>query len=176
MPPACLFGDQLDFLPDSVQEVCRNPKHKKHNNTFFESTLPFCTAKAKAWCLQHGRECVAKEADVHTTGPQCTDHSLLGKREGCDGTKARFALAWMCHRRTLREKVVVHENVVQYGDEPLMKYLGSYYLMIRLVLCPKKNLGWPVSRARQCVVMFRKDWLCMLMRTMGVPCNPTTAL
>eukprot|EP00969_Alexandrium_andersonii_P349690 15431618-Alexandrium_andersonii.AAC.2 len=110
-PPACLFGDQLDFLPDRLQAVARNTQHKNHTNAYFEKCLPYAPAKEKAWCLRHGKECSARAADWHTAGPHCTDHSSFGKGQKEEGGKARFALAWMGHRRTLLEQVVVHENV-----------------------------------------------------------------
>ena len=76
----------------------------------------------------------------------------MGKRDGMSGVSNQVYYTWIRQRMDMREVLVCHENVPQFGIEHLRADLGSLYEQERIVLSPHE-LGWPARRKRQFVVM-----------------------
>ena len=69
----------------------------------------------------------------------------------------------MILRLYLKDKIIVHENVVQMGIALLEELLGHMYIVWRIVICPT-SLGWQAKRDRQYCVLVRKDLFSMNMQ------------
>jgi hypothetical protein len=62
---------------------------------------------------------------------------------------------WVLLVRKYLFKIVLHENVPQFGDKPLRDALGDLYVLVRLELSPT-DLGWQSRRPRQvCLLVLR---------------------
>ena len=65
---------------------------------------------------------------------------------------------WIAMMRTLLIKVIIHENVTEFGDGEIKMLLGDFYVVLRLELSPVQ-FGWPSQRDRQLVVCILKAWI-----------------
>ena len=70
----------------------------------------------------------------------------------------KIFLTWVRMILHVKPRVVIHENVVEFGLEELQSTLGGLYLMWRVLTDPP-SLGFPVSRPRQKVFLVLKAWL-----------------
>ena len=65
---------------------------------------------------------------------------------------------WIALMRTLLIKVLIHENVTEFGDAEIRLHLADLYVILRLELSPVQ-FGWPSQRNRQLVVCILKVWI-----------------
>ena len=72
--------------------------------------------------------------------------------------------------RRLQIKVIIAENVVQFGLSPYQDELGDLYVCIRVVVSAHAQ-GWATERVRQIVFMFYKPWIFTLMRASEIPAS-----
>ena len=108
-----------------------------------------CTPLRSAWCVRHGRYCIAPVSMIEVAGTPCQDFSSLNQgRSGLSGSRNIFYWVWVRLRRGRQELIWIHENVVGFGIESLQQDLGDLYSIIRVVLCPT-SLGWASKRRRQ---------------------------
>ena len=82
----------------------------------------------------------------------------MGKQFRSSGPTAKFFFIWISLRRSLKEKVIIHENVIQFGSDELALYLGDLYFIHRLVVSANE-LGWASTRVRQFHVLILKTWI-----------------
>ena len=115
------------------------------------------------WCAKCGGTCTMQTSDIHIAGSPCTDFSMKGLRCGEHGPQMYAFLAWVILRLYLKDKIIVHENVVQMGIALLEELLGHMYIVWRIVICPT-SLGWQAKRDRQYCVLVRKDLFSMNMQ------------
>ena len=69
---------------------------------------------------------------------------------------------WVAQRLFLQEACVVHENVPQFKYKLFKLWLGKYYHIESLVVCPSE-LGWPVQRERLIPILIHKRVVAPLM-------------
>lgn len=154
--PEHVFDDQFSFIQEDARKFC-DIKPTPSASSIRERILG-ATCNSGAWCVRHGKCCVAERAHIHVAGSHCTDHSTMNQnRQGLDGDKNKFFWAWSRHRLKLLEPCWVHENVKAFGVEPLVQDLGSAYDIVRIVLC-STALGWASRRVRQFVVGIHKGF------------------
>ena len=84
--------------------------------------------------MVHGRECPIKYSDVHTAGNTCTDHSNFGKCDRMAGQHSKYFFIWAALMRQLKIKIIIAENVKQFGNDPYVDELGEMYVCIRTVV------------------------------------------
>lgn len=66
----------------------------------------------------------------------------------------------------MQERIIIHENVSNFGTKTLQRVLGDLYVLCPSVLCPTQ-LGWPIRRKRQVTVLLHRDWLFGLLTRSG---------
>eukprot|EP00959_Pyramimonas_sp_CCMP1952_P474057 9502792-Pyramimonas_sp.AAC.1 len=87
--------------------------------------------------------------------------------ERWSGKYAKVFFAWVAQRRTLREPVWVHENVIQFGSFQLLAMLGDLYVVVRVTINPHRQ-GWASHRERQYCIGVLKAWVYPLLVDAGV--------
>ena len=124
--------------------------------------------RMEARCLKHDCQCESPVAVAmhrrapniirgHVAGIQCTDFSAMGKGKGFCGRTSISFLAWIQERRCSREDWIVCECVCRFPSHVLTEFLPDYELLV-LKLNPTQ-MGIPVSRPRQYMLLVRKDRL-----------------
>jgi hypothetical protein len=158
--PLHLFEDMLWFLPLPLQKECGcHGRKQTQSNQALRSLIMSCTLNAKAWCVKHGRLCSRPSTtDLHLAGSPCTDASALGPRTFMSGRMALVFWTWCRLVESSAFKVVIHENVVQFGIKALERALGHMYVILRLLVDPR-DLGWPARRPRQLCVLVLKSFV-----------------
>lgn len=158
--PDCLFGDIMTFCPPALQA------HVDATEEFdgeFLKQLAFAEPRLAGWCVKHGRVCPLLRADQHTAGTPCTDYSNWGLRKKGQGPTAKLFAVWIALRRSLREPVLLHENVPNFGQDTLLDLLGDLYIVLSVSpVCPSA-MGWPIRRPRQISLLLLKTWLYPLL-------------
>ena len=145
---SCLFGDILLCTPDEHRKKVGLDGGVEWPASKLEKILPYCDVKVRAKCKRHCRVCRVKKADIHFAGTSCTDHSSFGKNKKFRGPTAKLFFLWCAMRRKLREKVVIHENVVLFGLAKLRQHLGDLYITMADVTDPETD-GYAGTRKRQ---------------------------
>jgi hypothetical protein len=100
-PPGCLFADLLDFLSDDVKSHVATIPHDDVART--RAAIMCKPLKATAWCVRHGKSCVARRAHGNISGVPCVHHSRLGKRAGFQGEHNHVFYTWARQRLLLKE-------------------------------------------------------------------------
>ena len=118
-----------------------------------------------AWCVTHGQECRMVHSDTRTTGNTCTDHSSFGERCGMAGPHTRIFYVWAAVMRQVRPKVIIAENVTQFGLQPYERELGDICACVRTVVSAAEQamnlplcwqrLAYPLGCLRS-----KTTWLC----------------
>ena len=100
-------------------------------------------------CLRHHCQCSIdrRVALCHVAGTSCTDYSAIGNGDKEHGATFVPFLAWVSHRKILREPVIVQENVVPFPRELLIALLPEYEFAFGVVT--PQEFGWPIRRDRQ---------------------------
>ena len=91
-----------------------------------------------------------------------------------DGNKAKLFWCWCAHRRAALDRIIIHENVPEFGLDDLRLQL-SQYAWTRIVVDPSE-LGWASRRRRQLSIGIVKDLIFPVVQTMtGLqPCEEAT--
>ena len=157
--PDHVFGDIRSFLPIQVQKACgMHGGRRNRDNKSLKAMIMGCTPSLTAWCFRHGEYCKLTPCDFHAAGSPCVDASVLGTQTFMAGPCAALFWAWAALVRTLLFKIVLHENVPQFGDQPLRQVLGTLYIVVRLLVSPT-DLGWPAKRPRQVCILILRTFL-----------------
>eukprot|EP00959_Pyramimonas_sp_CCMP1952_P471291 9498163-Pyramimonas_sp.AAC.1 len=82
----------------------------------------------------------------------------MGKQRHKDGPQSKVFYSWVSLMRWQRPKVILHENVLKFGDAELRELMSDLYVVIRAVVDPA-TLGWPAHRPRQYCVLVLKSWI-----------------
>jgi len=158
--PDCLFGDIMTFCPPALQAQVDATVELDGG---LLKQLAFAEPRLAGWCLKHGRVCPLLRADQHTAGTPCTDYSNWGLRKKGQGPTATLFAVWIALRRSLREPVLLHENVPTFGSKALLELLGDLYIVLPVSpVCPS-TMGWPIRRPRQIRLLVLKTWLYPLL-------------
>ena len=142
-PNDCLFENLLDFLPPHLRRMMETMPSSQQREVLSTAKL-----QSSAWCINHGKHCPATTCHIHVAGTPCTDHSKLGKNSQFQGEQATTFWVWCAQRRMLKEPLVIHENVLEFGVEELEKILGDIYVWVRIVVNPIDE-GYASVRLRQ---------------------------
>jgi site-specific DNA-cytosine methylase len=94
-------------------------------------------------------------------------------RQGMDGKHSAFFFMWCSIVRHLKFKVVIAENVRQFGSKPYDDELGDLYVCSRVVHNPVTQ-GWATERQRQFVYLFLKEWIYPVMGSANIPASPVS--
>ena len=130
--PNHVFEDILNFLPRQVRRQCDlyrggKPATKQELKTNILNAKPLLSA----WCVRHGCRCKLASTDLHEAGSPCTDASSFGLKRFMDGPAAPAFWTWVLLVRELQFRIILHENVPQFGDEVLRNLLGDLYIVVR---------------------------------------------
>ena len=69
--------------------------------------------------------------------------------------------------RQVRPKVIIAENVTQFGLQPHERELGDIYACVRTAVSAAEQ-GWATTRVRQFVFMCHKPWIHTLLAAAGL--------
>ena len=70
----------------------------------------------------------------------------------------KYFFLWCALRRALRDTIIIHENVQQFGIDLLQQEIGEYYYLSRYVH-NAADLGWASVRIRQMTICILKTFL-----------------
>ena len=170
--PGCCFDNFMSMAPNNVQYISDMSACKQHTDPERVRSLlrQSDDTLVEAWCVTHGNECRLVHSDTHTAGNTCTDHSSFGKRCGMAGPRTKIFYIWSAVMRQVRPKVLIAENVTQFGLQPHERELGDVYACVRIVVSAVEQ-GWATTRVRQFVFMFHKPWIYPLLAAAGLPAS-----
>ncbi len=135
--PRHLFGDISGFCPADCREMYGLVKGRpmEQNPDVLRQALCFDhLPNLRHHCVACGGPCLLLKCDLHTAGSPCTDHSSLGKGAKFKGANARHFFLWAGLCRRLQHRVIVHENVVLFGDLELRDALGDLHIKLPILL------------------------------------------
>lgn len=92
---------------------------------------------------------------LHVAGTSCVDYSMRGECQRAQGPTRRPFWVWCGMRCDLEEDEILHENVVQFQEQQLMKFLGHKYHVDSCCLNPS-DYGFPVERGRKYTILRHK--------------------
>jgi len=156
--PTHCFGDIREFVNKSFRKAVGLDKGTELPAKQLRKLIPFSKPRLQAHCYACGKECRLTSGDLHSCGSPCTDHSSMGGQKRFDGPQAKLFYIWVSIIRCLLIRVVIHENVTQFGLAELMEFFSDLYL-ISLAELDCDLLGWPLMRLRQYALMILKCWI-----------------
>ena len=113
--------------------------------------------------MRNGAWCKLPYSDLHRAGSPCVEFSSMGKGLRVAGRTAKVFYVWIAMCRTLKFKILLHENVDRIGDAELKELLGDLYIIIRIVVDSPEQ-GWPTRRKRQICVLILREWIVVYAR------------
>jgi hypothetical protein len=149
--------------------------YPKIPNADLKPLIANCKLLLLAWCLRLGCHCLLATTDLHVAGSPCVDASSLGSKQFMDGPTACLFFIWVALVRRLLFKVILHENVPQFGEKPLKDALSDLYVIARFEVTPVK-LGWPIRRPRQITLMVLRTFMRDSLPSCPAPLSDRTAL
>lgn len=170
-PGMCVFSNILEFAPPRLHAAVGLGSSTSWPPAKLRKVLPTCEVRSTAYCTTHKKMCVATSCHKHVAGSPCTDASSFGDGLQFEGKQAKFFYIWIAMRRKLREPLVIHENVPQFGDAELRSLLGDLYCICRITTCPTK-LGWCSRRPRQFCILILKAWVYQTLAPLEVHRSP----
>ena len=166
--PGCCFDNLVSMAPNyalqciSDMSACEQHADPERVRSLLQQSDDMPVA---AWCVTHGKECRVVHSDTHTAGNTCTDHSSFGK---WDGWATHEDLpTWAAVMRQVRPKVIIAENVTQFGLQPHERELGDIYACVRTAVSAAEQ-GTATTRVRQFVFMCHKPWIHTLLAAAGL--------
>jgi site-specific DNA-cytosine methylase len=153
--PECIFSDMVEFITDRIRDHLREHGHRLHFEDLVQLAKKRNFVTARATCIIHERTCTAERALLHVAGTPCVDYSNIGKRSGILGGGMLPFLAWVGQRRRLQEAAILRENVQQFAQELLEKFLGDLYV-IQSSVFKSAVLGRACDRERRLTWMLHK--------------------
>ena len=168
--PGCCFDNLVSMAPNNARHyisdmsACKQHADPEKVRSLLRQSDDMPVA---AWCVTHGKECRTVHSETHTAGNTCTDHSSFGKRCGMAGPHTMIFCIWSAVMRQMRPKIIIAENVTQFGLQPYERDLGDIYACVRTVVSAAEQ-GWATTRVRQFVFMFHKPWICSLLAPAGL--------
>ena len=86
------------------------------------------------------------------------------------GEHAKFFFIWCWLLRFLKIKMVVAENVVQFGHKPYEEELGDMFVIMTVRVSANLQ-GWATERVRQMTLLFYKPWIFGCLRACQLPAS-----
>lgn len=107
------------------------------------------------YCLVHNVECRLPNEDLLVGGTSCVDFSKAGLMTGLEGPTSPTLCAYLARAR--RARVVVHENVDGFPDEPFENLADTHVVYKLVVDTADQGFGAIIARKRIYRIAFRKD-------------------
>eukprot|EP00959_Pyramimonas_sp_CCMP1952_P450167 9425957-Pyramimonas_sp.AAC.1 len=156
-PPAHIFEDISDFVPDNLRTAFGLNGTPQLPMSKLKNMLMKCDVKLEARCVIHGEHCAMERSHIHIAGTHCTMHSQFGLRKKDSGKEMKFFWVWVAMRRKLKDVVIFHENVKQFGTTNLEEGLGDLYFIIK-TLDNVREIGWATARLRRITILVLKTF------------------
>ena len=159
-----VFTEVPEMLADSeIRKSCGLDGGTELSPEELRKTVPYARIKKKLWCVRKGAWCKLPYSDLHRAGSPCVEFSSMGKGLRFAGRTAKVFYVWIAMCRTLKFKIILHENVDRMGDAELKELVGDLYIIIRIVVDPPEQ-GWPTHRKQQICVLILREWIVVYAR------------
>ena len=130
--PGCCFDNLVNMAPNCVRQcisdmsACKQHADPERVRSLLQQSDDMPVA---AWCVTHGKECRVVHSDTHSW-QHLHGHSSFGKRCGMAGPHTKIFYIWAAVMRQMRPKVIIAENVTQFGLQPHERELGDIYACV----------------------------------------------
>ena len=165
----CLFGDLAELCTPEWRKRCGYDKGRELKpSELFAMSMPTMDVKlTQGRCRSHNR-CLHElvPTDMHVSGTTCVDHSCFGKCSQQDGANIKYFFMWASVMNKLLPRVVLHENVGNFGTAGLKETIGHNYI-IAADVSSAEELGWPIRRSRQMCVLIQRSWIFAQLQRCG---------